>query len=95
VTRCLGVERLREEKTMIAAPRPRCVADLLEMCEMNARDLIEQTGLPPEIVQAIVAQRYTPSPVQRQSVSAALGVSHEQIIWGHRQTVEPAIHSPD
>lgn len=49
--------------------------------------LIEASGLDRRVVEAMVHGRYTPSPTQRQRVAAALGVSAEQIAWGHQAEV--------
>jgi len=49
--------------------------------------LIEATGLNARVVEAIVSCRYTPSPSQRQRIAAALGVSAEQVAWGHKTEV--------
>ena len=38
--------------------------------------------------EAIVHGRYTPSPDQRARLAAALGVSPDQIAWGHVAQVE-------
>lgn len=51
-------------------------------------DLVAATGLDPRVVDAIVHGRYTPSPQQRQSLAAALGVSPQQVVWGHVTEVE-------
>ena len=50
--------------------------------------LIERSGLDAKTVEAIAADRYTPSPGQRQRLAAALGVALEQIVWGHAAPVE-------
>jgi hypothetical protein len=39
-------------------------------------------------VKAIVSGNYTPSPAQRQRLAAALGVSTDDISWGHAVPVE-------
>jgi hypothetical protein len=50
--------------------------------------LVEASGLDGRVVDAVVAGRYTPSPQQRQRLSAALGVAPEQVDWGHQTPVE-------
>jgi ribosome-binding protein aMBF1 (putative translation factor) len=52
-------------------------------------DLIERSGLDDKVVEAIAANRYTPSPDQRKRLAAALGVALEQIVWGH---AAPIVH---
>lgn len=80
---------------MIALPKIRSVADLMEQCELELEELAQLSGLGPTVVSAIVNQRYTPSPEQRNRISNVLGVEHEQVMWGHRDTVDAHIHSPD
>ena len=55
--------------------------------------LIEASGLDGRVVEgrgveAFACCRYTPSPEQRQRLSAALGVVPERVAWGHRAQVE-------
>ena len=50
--------------------------------------LVEASGLDGRVVDAVVAGRYTPSPEQRQRLSAALGVAPEQVDWAHQTPVE-------
>jgi len=47
----------------------------------------EATGLDPKVLQAILNNRYTPSPQQRQRLAAVLGVTPDQIAWGHANEV--------
>jgi hypothetical protein len=51
--------------------------------------LLRATALDKKVLQAIVEGRYTPSPLQRQRVAAALGVEPADIAWGH---VNPIAH---
>ncbi|MCI0700421.1 MAG: helix-turn-helix domain-containing protein [Planctomycetia bacterium] len=46
-------------------------------------ELVETSGVEERVVEAIANGRYTPSPDQRQRLSAVLGVSVEEIAWGH------------
>ena len=50
--------------------------------------LIESSALDERVIDAIVHNRYLPSPEQRKRLSAALGVAPEQVVWGHRAEVE-------
>jgi hypothetical protein len=45
--------------------------------------LVEASALDARVVEAIVQGRYTPSPEQRRRLADALGVSSEQVAWGH------------
>jgi hypothetical protein len=51
-------------------------------------ELVESSALDDRVVEAIVCCRYTPSPEQRRRLAAALGVTAEQIAWGHQAQVE-------
>jgi transcriptional regulator with XRE-family HTH domain len=51
-------------------------------------ELVEASALDERVVEAIAQGRYTPSAQQRERLSVALGVSPEQIAWGHRAQVE-------
>jgi hypothetical protein len=46
-------------------------------------DLVDKSGIEKRIVVAVVAGRYTPSPVQRQQLATTLAVGVDQIAWGH------------
>ena len=54
---------------------------------MTLEELEEASGLDHRVLTAIVNGRYTPSPAQRERVAAALGVTKEQIAWGHTNEV--------
>jgi transcriptional regulator with XRE-family HTH domain len=55
---------------------------------LGLAELVEASGLDGRVVEAVACGRYTPSPQQRQRLSAALGVAPEQVAWGHRTQVE-------
>jgi ribosome-binding protein aMBF1 (putative translation factor) len=55
---------------------------------LSLADLIAAAPLERRVVDAIVHGRYTPSPQQRQSLATALGVSLDEIAWGHVTAVE-------
>jgi len=55
---------------------------------MGLADLVAASALDRKVLDAIVQGRYTPSPQQRQRVAAALGVTPEQISWGHTNAVQ-------
>ncbi len=54
----------------------------------SVSDVVAASQLPAQVVEAILQGRYTPSPQQRESLAKALGVSVEQIAWGHVAPVE-------
>jgi transcriptional regulator with XRE-family HTH domain len=67
---------------------PRTVAQWMTERNMDLGQLVEMSGLEARVVEAIVQGRYTPSPQQRDALAAALGVSLDEISWGHVATVE-------
>ncbi len=85
-----------ERIAMISIPRRvHSVGELMEDGDIGFRELVALTGIDKDVVAAIVHQRYTPSPNQRDRVSAAFGVARAQIKWGHAITPEPHMHAPD
>ena len=55
--------------------------------QITRESLIAAAGLDRKILDALIHGRYTPSPAQRQRVAAALGVTVEDIAWGHTTQV--------
>jgi hypothetical protein len=51
-------------------------------------DLVTATGLDRRVVDAVAHGRYTPSPEQRRVLAIALGLSPEQVVWGHTTSVD-------
>lgn len=64
------------------------IARYLEETGINVDQLVTATGLDKKLVEAIVRGNFTPSPAQRQRLAAALGVSMDDISWGHAVPVE-------
>ena len=64
------------------------VAWYLEQRGTSLEQLVAASGLESRIVKAIVSGNYTPSPVQRARVAAALGVSVTDISWEHSVEVQ-------
>jgi transcriptional regulator with XRE-family HTH domain len=56
---------------------------------LSQEQVLQASGLDRKVVEAIVQGRYTPSPQQRQRLAAALGVTPEEVAWGH---VNPVAH---
>jgi hypothetical protein len=50
--------------------------------------LIASAPLEQKVIKAIVVGQYTPSPQQRRTLAAALGVDPESIAWGHTVEVQ-------
>jgi transcriptional regulator with XRE-family HTH domain len=62
-----------------------------ELCAdqgISALQLAERAGLDERRVRAIVSGQWTPSPAERDKVAAALGLTRDQIAWGHRTGVD-------
>ena len=55
---------------------------------INERELARAAGLDRKLVKAIISGNFTPSPEHRQRLAAALGVSLEDVAWGHAVPVE-------
>jgi hypothetical protein len=64
------------------------LAKYLEELGMHMEQLIQASGLDAKRVKAIVTGNYTPSPIERQRLAAALGISVDEITWGHAVPVE-------
>jgi ribosome-binding protein aMBF1 (putative translation factor) len=64
------------------------IAVRVEKAGVSVTQLAATAGLDPKLVKAIVAGNYTPSPVQREKLASALGVSPGDISWGHAVPVE-------
>jgi ribosome-binding protein aMBF1 (putative translation factor) len=71
------------------------VADWMTERGMGLAELVKASALDRRVVEAIAHGRYTPSPQQRQRLSAALGVGPVQVQWGHQAQAEPMYgHGP-
>jgi transcriptional regulator with XRE-family HTH domain len=64
------------------------IARYMEEMGISVNQLVERAGLDGKLVTAIVNGNYTPSPAQRQRLAAALGVSKDEISWGHAISVQ-------
>jgi ribosome-binding protein aMBF1 (putative translation factor) len=64
------------------------IARYLEEAGTSVGQLVAASGLDAKVVKAIVDGNYTPSPAQRQRLAAALGVSTDEISWGHAVPVQ-------
>jgi ribosome-binding protein aMBF1 (putative translation factor) len=60
----------------------------MEETGISLEQLIATAGLDAKLVKSIVSGNYTPSPFERQRLAAAVGVSIEEISWGHAVPVE-------
>ena len=64
------------------------IAHYIERNGTSIDELVSASGLDARLVKAIVSGNYTPSPIQRERLAAALGVSIADIAWGHAVPVE-------
>jgi transcriptional regulator with XRE-family HTH domain len=64
------------------------LARYMEEAGLTVDELVAAAGLDAKLVKAIVSGNYTPSPSERQRLAAAIGVSIDDIAWGHVVPVE-------
>ena len=62
--------------------------DLLQENGMSVDQFVDAAGLEPRVAKLLLAGSYTPSPSERQRIAAALGVSIDDIAWGHTVPVQ-------
>lgn len=56
--------------------------------ELTVRMLAEKAGMDEQRVLAIVLGRWTPSPSERDKIADALGVTRDDITWGHKTPIQ-------
>ncbi len=64
------------------------VERLCAECGIDARQLARRTGVDEKRVQAIVLDRWTPSPQDRDRIAGAFGLTRDRVVWGHKNAVE-------
>ena len=64
------------------------VEDLCQIGKITYAQLVERSGLEESRVQAILLQRWTPSPSERQKIAEVFGVPAEGIVWGHATPIQ-------
>jgi transcriptional regulator with XRE-family HTH domain len=64
------------------------IARIMEETGTSLEQLVEASGLERKLVKAIATGNYTPSPTERQRLAAALGVTIDDIAWGHAVPVD-------
>ena len=72
----------------MAMPTSTSVDDLCKQQGISFDELVEKTGLEHTRVLAIYLGRWTPSPTERDRIAAALGVSKDEITWGHKTPIQ-------
>ena len=60
----------------------------MEQSGIGVGQLAAAAAIDPKTVKAIATGNYIPSPAQRQRLAAALGVSKDDIAWGHTVPVQ-------
>ena len=64
------------------------IARLMEETGTSLEQLVQASGLEAKLVKAIATGNYTPSPTERERLAAALGVSIDDVAWGHAVPVD-------
>jgi len=71
---------------MAAVMKP--LARHMEEAGISVSQLVTMTGLDAKLVAAIAGGNYTASPSQRERLALALGISKDDISWGHAVPVD-------
>ena len=64
------------------------VAEYCQQQSLTLEQLVVKAGLDEPRVMAIVLGRWTPSPSERDKIAGALGVTKEEISWGHKTPIQ-------
>ena len=64
------------------------ITGYMEQSGIRVDQLAAAAAIDPKTVKAIATGNYIPSPSQRQRLAAALGVSKDDIAWGHNVPVQ-------
>jgi hypothetical protein len=64
------------------------LADLIQEHNLDVGQMVAASGLEPRVVKLLLAGSYTPSPSERKRIADALGVTIEDIAWGHTIPVQ-------
>jgi hypothetical protein len=74
--------------TKLDEPMTLSVAEWCKQRNLDAHALSEATGLDSSRIDSIMQGRWTPSPSERSRIAAALGVSVDEITWGHATPIQ-------
>ena len=55
---------------------------------ISLEQLAERSGLEEQRVKAILMNRWTPSPAERQQIAAVFNVPIDEIVWGHATPIQ-------
>jgi len=64
------------------------LSDYVQEKGMTVKQLVDAASLESRVVKLILGGNYTPSPSERARLAAAVGVSVEDIAWGHTVQVQ-------
>jgi ribosome-binding protein aMBF1 (putative translation factor) len=64
-------------------PDERTIERIIEETGITVAELADKANIDKRRTQAIVDGRWTPSPKERDRIALALGLTVEQISWGH------------
>ena len=64
------------------------VAQLCAEHAIDVRQLSERCGVDERWVAAMLHDRWTPSPVERDAIAAVFGLTRDRIAWGHKSIVD-------
>ncbi|GIW80978.1 MAG: hypothetical protein KatS3mg105_2785 [Gemmatales bacterium] len=64
------------------------IGELCQERQIRVAELAIQAKLDEQRVLAIVLGRWTPSPDERDKIAAVLGMTRDQIIWGHKTPIQ-------
>jgi hypothetical protein len=67
---------------------PSTVAELCQNLGIDSQELSRRSGVEHTRVIAILMRRWTPSPREREQISAVFGVAKDDVVWGHATPVQ-------
>src|SRR5262245_51122074 len=75
-------------KELVIMMSVKSLAEWMSDRGLSLENILQSSGLEKKVLDAILHDRYTPSPQQRQRLAAALGLAVDDITWGYRQQVD-------
>jgi ribosome-binding protein aMBF1 (putative translation factor) len=66
----------------------RTVKEWIDERGLTAQQLAEQARVDESVVRHLIAGQWTPSPQQRERLAKALGITTDEIRWGHSNPVD-------
>ena len=64
------------------------VTELCHEQQLTLEQLVEKSGVDEHRIVAILMGRWTPSPSDRDKIAKTLGVSKDDISWGHQTPIQ-------